>query len=78
MTSSYHYKILFVEDLPSDVDLAILELRKEKINFEHITVCSRPDLLKAIKEFKPDLVISDYMMPTYNGLQALRDVRRQL
>jgi PAS domain S-box-containing protein len=75
MTSSYHYKILFVEDLPSDVDLAILELRKEKINFEHITVCSRPDLLKAIKEFKPDLVISDYMMPTYNGLQALRDVK---
>ncbi|MCX6255306.1 MAG: PAS domain S-box protein [Bacteroidia bacterium] len=69
------FKILFIEDLPSDVDLAVLELRKEKLKFEHITICTREDLLKALKEFKPDLIISDYMMPTYNGLQALRDVK---
>jgi len=68
-------RILFVEDLPSDVELAVLELRKEKLKFEHTTVCTRVDLLKALEEFRPDLIISDYMMPTYNGLQALRDVK---
>ena len=68
-------KILFVEDLPSDVELAVLELRKEKLQFEHTTVCTRAGLIKALKKFKPDLIISDYMMPAYNGLKALREVK---
>jgi PAS domain S-box-containing protein len=68
-------KILFVEDLPSDVELAVLELRKEKLVFKHITVCTGEDLKEALKSFKPDLIISDYMMPAYNGMQALRDVK---
>jgi two-component system sensor histidine kinase EvgS len=68
-------KILFIEDLPSDVDLAVLELRKEKLKFEYTTVCTRVDLIKALKKFKPDLIISDYMMPSFNGLQALKEVK---
>jgi PAS domain S-box-containing protein len=68
-------KILFVEDVPSDVDLAVMELRKEKIVFEYITVCTRNDLVKALNEFKPDLIISDYMMPAFNGLQALKETK---
>ena len=66
-------KILFIEDLSSDVDLAVLELRKEKIKFEYTTVCTRVDLLNALKEFKPDVIISDYQMPSFNGLHALKD-----
>ena len=68
-------RILFIEDLTSDVELAVLELRKEKLKFEHTTVCTRVDLIKALKKFKPDLVISDYMMPAFNGLQALKEVK---
>jgi PAS domain S-box-containing protein len=66
-------KILFVEDLPSDADLEVLELRKEGLRFEHMRVDTRDELIKALKEFKPDIVISDYMMPSYNGMQALKD-----
>ena len=75
MTHKNLLRILFVEDLPSDVDLAVLELRKEKLKFEYTTVCTRVDLIKALKKFKPDLIISDYMMPTLNGLQALKEVK---
>jgi PAS domain S-box-containing protein len=65
-------RLLFVEDVPSDVDLAVLELRKEKLVFEYLTVCTKKDLLNALTEFDPDLIISDYMMPSFNGLQALK------
>ena len=74
MSNKNLLKILFIEDLPSDVELAVRELRKENLRFEYITVCTRVDLNEALKEFKPDLIISDYMMPSFNGLQALKEV----
>ena len=72
MSANIVLRILFVEDLPSDVDLAVLELKKEKLQFKYTTVCTRDDLMKALNEFNPDLIISDYMMPSFTGLQALK------
>jgi PAS domain S-box-containing protein len=73
MTHKNLLKILFVEDLPSDVDLALLELRKEGLRFEHMRVDTRNEFIIALQEFNPDIIISDYSMPTYNGMQALKD-----
>jgi PAS domain S-box-containing protein len=75
MTNTNQLKILFVEDLPSDVDLAVLELRKGNLKFEYTTVCTRIDLVKALNDFRPDLIISDFMMPAFTGLQALKAAR---
>jgi PAS domain S-box-containing protein len=75
MTKKNLLKILFVEDVPSDVDLAVLELRKEKLKFDYITVCTRADLIKELSKFKPDMIISDYLMPSFSGLQALKETR---
>jgi PAS domain S-box-containing protein len=75
MTNKNLLRILFVEDLPSDAELAVLELRKEGLRFEHIRVETREEFIKALNEFRPDIIISDYMLPSYNGLQALTDAR---
>lgn len=64
-------KILFIEDTIADVDLALIVLIKENLEFEHSIVCTKTDLLIALEEFRPDLIISDYMMPSFNGLHAL-------
>lgn len=74
MSKDSKLKILFVEDLPSDVDLAVIELKRENLIFDYYTVCTREDLLIALEEFRPDLIISDYMMPSYDGMKALLDV----
>ena len=75
MTNKNLLKILFAEDLRSDADLAVLELRKEGLRFEYMRVDTRDEFIKALYEFKPDIIISDYMMPSFNGLQALKEVK---
>ena len=65
-------RILFVEDLPSDAELAEWELRNEGLHFTSIRVETKEEFLKALEEFRPDLIISDYSMPQFDGLKALR------
>lgn len=65
------YKILFAEDIPDDMELAEMELRKAGIQFESVRTETKIDFLNALRSFKPDVVISDYAMPTFNGMEAL-------
>ena len=75
MTENRVLKILFVEDNPYDVELAIHELHKENLKFVTETVCTRNDFIRSLGAFNPDIIISDYLMPEYTGLQALKDLK---
>jgi two-component system cell cycle sensor histidine kinase/response regulator CckA len=69
-------RILFVEDSPSDMELAAWELEKNGFTLaRRERVQSREDLLEALKSDTWDLIISDYSMPNFTGLDALRLVR---
>jgi PAS domain S-box-containing protein len=65
-------RILFVEDLPFDNELAEWELRNEGLRFTSIRVETQEEFLKALEEFHPDLIISDYSLPNFDGLKALK------
>lgn len=65
-------KILFVEDLHTDFELAKREIHKGNIEFESIWVDEKENFLLALKEFQPDVIISDYSMPTFDGLQVIK------
>jgi PAS domain S-box-containing protein len=64
-------KILFVEDSVADLELAVRQLRDSKIAFEHKRVDTKKLFLRAIELFQPDVVITDYTMPHFDGMQAL-------
>lgn len=65
-------KILFVEDLPTDVELAKRTLTKEGIVFQSRVVDTEADFLRELENFLPDIIISDYQMPQFNGMRALK------
>ncbi len=68
-------RILFAEDLTSDVEMAKREIKKEGINFTSKVVETEPAFRKELVEFNPDIVVSDYSMPVFNGMEALKITR---
>ena len=65
-------RILFVEDLETDYELAQWYLRKDDLSFDSICVDTKQEFINALDEFQPELIISDYSMPEFNGMQALQ------
>ena len=68
-------RILLVEDLRSDADLICLALRRAGIAFITEQVDSEPTLREALLGFQPDIVLSDFNLPGFDGLAALEIVR---
>ena len=64
-------RILFVEDVPADAELAAAELRRAGLSFESRRVETREQLLAALAEYRPALVLSDYALPGFDGMEAL-------
>ena len=65
-------RILHVEDVPADAELAERELIKAGITFDIRRVETREAFLAGIADFVPDLILSDYRLPEFDGMQALR------
>jgi len=65
-------RILILEDSPADAELQEHELRKAGLVFTSKVVDTREAFLKELDEFSPDLILSDYDLPSFDGLAALR------
>lgn len=65
-------KILMLEDLITDAQLIQRELRDASIKFVSERVESKEAFLNAINTFQPDIVLSDYSLPQFSGIEALR------
>ncbi|MRR21719.1 PAS domain S-box protein [bacterium] len=64
-------KILFVEDVRTDAELIWTEITRSGIAFEKVLVDNEPDYVSAIGNFMPELIISDYSLPQFDGFTAL-------
>ncbi len=68
-------RILLVEDSRADAELELRELRRAGIRFEHRLVDTEPDFRGALGEFDPELILSDFSMPQFDGMFALQIAR---
>lgn len=64
-------RILILEDLPSDAELMVYELRGARIAQTYRRVAEREHFVAALAEECPDLILSDFHLPGFDGLEAL-------
>ena len=60
-----------LEDVPTDAALIERELKKAQISYVARRVETRETFLKGIEEFLPDIILSDYSLPIFDGMAAL-------
>ncbi|GMU91819.1 MAG: hypothetical protein AMXMBFR4_08770 [Candidatus Hydrogenedentota bacterium] len=68
-------RILLVEDVPTDAELISRELERAGFSFTMTRVEDREEYLSALRTFTPDLILSDYSLPQFDGLTAFRMAR---
>src|SRR5674476_728304 len=67
-------RVLIVEDRPSDAELMVLQLEDEGFDPESVRVENGPDYLAAL-DSSWDVILSDWRLPRFSGLQALHLLR---
>ncbi|HEY1920211.1 MAG TPA: response regulator transcription factor [Streptosporangiaceae bacterium] len=73
--SDSQVRVLVVDDEPSLAELLASVLRYE--GWEVRTACDGLGALRAARDFRPDAVILDVMLPDLNGLEVLRKLRQE-
>lgn len=70
-------KILIVEHDATDIELLLHHLKKN--DFPHVAevVETEEQYIAALEEFKPDIILSDFSLPAFNGLIAF-EIKQQM
>jgi PAS domain S-box-containing protein len=65
-------RILILEDVPTDAELMEDELIESGLAFTTRRVSTKTSFINACNEFSPDIILSDYSLPSFDGLSAMK------
>jgi len=65
-------RILMVEDNFLDAELIKREIKKNGISFVDRIVETKDEFTEALEQFSPDIILSDYSLPSFDGMRALK------
>ena len=65
-------RVLIVEDVPADSELLEQELRRAGLDVDLRRVEEEGPFRSALDEFRPDVILSDFRLPRFDGLAAVR------
>jgi two-component system, cell cycle sensor histidine kinase and response regulator CckA len=69
-------RLLFVDDDADDLELCLRGLRKSGLDFQAVSVSTREDFSSALEENTFDIVVSDFRMKGWTGIDALAMVNQ--
>jgi PAS domain S-box-containing protein len=69
--------ILMLEDIPIDAEMIERELQNANILYSARRVASKNKFIKELEISYPDIVLADYSLPQFSGLEALKVVREK-
>lgn len=69
-------RILILEDSPADAELVEFELKEAGFVFTARRVKTQKDYVRELGKFCPDVILSDYDLPQYNGALALAEAQK--
>jgi len=69
--------VLLVEDSASDVELALRELRRDGFEVTFDVVQTAEDFTRRLRSNAYDVVLSDYNLPQWTGMEALEMLRQE-
>ena len=71
-------RVLLTEDVAADAELEVRELKRAGLRVVHRIVESEQDFEIALREFSPDIILSDFSMPGFDGMSALAIARERV
>ena len=70
LAMNHTVKILVLEHEPEDIELLHYELKKGGLHYATTVVQERTKYEQALRDLKVDIVLSDYVLPDFDGATA--------
>src|SRR5256885_707407 len=65
-------RLLLAEDSAVDVEMELREIRRAGLRIEHRIADSEDAFTRELRAFAPHVILSDFSMPSFDGMEALR------
>ena len=76
MTTTNPVRVLLVEDMPHEAELSLSHLKRAGLSCMSLRVETEASLRQALTQWSPTVILSDFSLPQFDGLEALNIARQ--